>query len=144
MKYKLVSLLLLAFFIISCSSFSMDENAKRLIDNFYYNLKSDNPNANIQYFSDDYYSVTTREETLKLFDILKEKVGNMQNYELTYQMVTRSTGGTKGKAGKIIRATYTVHWSDGTTTDSFLLFLPSGSSIYKIDGYHTEIKLDLK
>ena len=28
MKYKLVSLLLLAFFIISCSSFSMDENAK--------------------------------------------------------------------------------------------------------------------
>ena len=143
-KYATYSLLLLTFLIYGCSSFSMDESAKGLIDNFYYNLKINNPNSNLQYFSDDYYAITTREKTLKLFNIIQEKVGTFEKYELTYQMVIQSTGGTKGKAGKIIRVTYIVNWSNGTTTDSFLLFQPRGNSLYKIDGYHTEIKLNLQ
>lgn len=143
MKSKLL-FLILTLFLASCSSFSLDEKAKGLIDVFYFNLKSGNAKANLQYFSDDYYAVTTRQETLKLFDVVKEKVGMPEDYEVVYQMVTQSTGGTKKVGGKIVRVTYLVHWTNGSTTDSFLLFQPRGSSTYVIDGYKTEIKLDLK
>lgn len=129
-------------FISGCSSFTMDDEAQTLIHNFYENIRTKNYENNLQYFSNDFYSVTTKEDTLKLFNIVNEKVGNLQTYELQNQMVTQITGGTKKPAGKIVRVSYLVTGSNGTTTDSFTLFRPNGGT-YKIDGFHTEIALSL-
>lgn len=143
MQFKPVILIMIAGLLLAaCSVLEMDDASKNLVQNFYNNLQANNPQANLQYFSDDFYTVTTADDTLKLLKWQADNVGTFQSYQLQNLYIGHNTGGTKKPAGTTIKVSYEVTWSNGKTVDSFLLFKPNSESTYKIDGYNTIIQFD--
>ena len=142
MKRILINLItFLNLILLGCSSVSLDEDSKNLINNFYINLKNQNPQHNLQYFSNEYNKVTSPEQTMKLFDLLNKNAGDVLEWQMKDYFVTNSIGTTSGKR---ISIKYEVKRTKGMAEDSFNIFKEGGSSSYKIDGYHSELKLPLE
>jgi hypothetical protein len=144
-KLKIIGIIALIALIViligSCFSVSYDEEAENLIDSFYMNVQQKNYEANLQYFSDKFYTVSSEEEALKLFSFLENKTGTLETYSLqTY----KSTNVIGSNSGKTIIVRYLINRTEGTTKDTFSLFKPMGSNTYRIDTYNSIIDIHLE
>jgi hypothetical protein len=132
LKFILYIFILAIFFNINCK-LTNKQDAIKIIQKYYEALKNDDYESISFFFSNEFYNITPKEKLLSILKQLKEKLGNVENFELISSKINHLVG--TGKSGTYFYFTYSTKYTKYSSTEIFKLYKPLNSENIKIDQY---------
>jgi len=133
MKNKIIliaAVILLLLFVLPAK---VDDDAAKLANTFYSNLKIHDFSGNFQYFSNDYFERTSKHDAMKYFNKMYNDFGDVTNYELISQRSNRLRNTVN--LGKVAVLKFDVAHRNGKTEETFVLFKKYNETFYRIDEF---------
>ncbi len=132
--FRTLAALLAATLISGCGLLESKEEAEQKADQFYYLIGQGKRDAILEFYSDEFYEATSREEWTRSLETVTLKLGNYQQHKLM-SWQTKSLTGSDG-TGTLAVLVYRVQYSKYDATETLTLFKSIGDSAFRIMGHH--------
>ena len=133
---KKIFLIVSTLLCISCagSKGPTKNDAAAYMNDYFEKVKLQDFTLVESYYSDDFYKTTSKEEWKEMYNKIHADLGPLISAELESWGI-RSVVGTSG-SGKYFTFVYQCRYENGGTSETIVLFAPSGSKEMKINSHN--------